>query len=303
MKTPVPKQTILAIWCNYAGLTKPRVVLLLLLTTVAAMWLASGGELNWTVTSWTVLGGYLSAGGAGALNCYFDRDMDGRMTRTCRRAVPAGRVAPHRALLFGLALAVLSFIVLWLGTNALAALLGLAGLLHYVIVYTWWLKRRTTHNIVIGGLAGAIAPLVGWAAATGGLEPMVWLLAGIVLAWTPPHFWALALLRSQEYASAGVPMLPVVRGGPATRRAIFAWTALTVALSFLPLAAPIWSGTAAAPFNVAYCIAALVLGGVFLGGAWWVVECDKQVVVRRFYFFTIFYLAALFLLMALALNP
>jgi protoheme IX farnesyltransferase len=254
-------------WRDYAALTKPRVVALLLLTTVVAMWLAGSGALDWPVVWWTALGGYLSAGGAGAINCYLDRDLDERMTRTCHRAVPAGRLAPKQALHFGVLLALLSLVVLWFGANALAALLSLFGLLYYVVVYTWWLKRRTVHNIVIGGVAGALPPLVGWAAAAGQLAPMAWVLAGVVLAWTPPHFWALALLRRSEYARAGVPMLPVVRGEKVTKRAILGWTALTVALSFMPLAAPVWPGMDAAPFGAAYGTAAALPGGAFLSGA------------------------------------
>ena len=301
MKGTAPLQSDYATWRDYIGLTKPRVVLLLLFTTLVAMWLAGGGTLNWSLVCWTALGGYLSAGGAGAINSYFDRDLDQLMSRTSNRAVPAGRIAPQLALFFGLILAVLSFFVLWLGTNALAASLSVLGLLHYVVVYTLWLKRRTAHNIVIGGVAGAIPPLVGWAAVTGGLDSTAWVLAGIVLAWTPPHFWALALLRRKEYERAGVPMLPVVRGEKVTRWAILVWTALTVALSFLPLFVPVLGSTAMPPLNKAYVTAAVLLGGVFLGGAWQVVQLSKQITVRRFYFYTIFYLGALFLCMALTL--
>jgi len=290
-------------WRDYAGLTKPRVVILLLLTTIVAMWLAAGPELSWAVAGWTVLGGYLSAGSGGAINCYLDRDLDGHMARTCRRAIPAGRLAPRQALLFGIMLALLSLFILWWGANALAALLSLTGLTYYVVIYTLWLKRRTIHNIVIGGVAGALPPLVGWAAAAGRLEPMAWVLAGIVLAWTPPHFWALALLRRDEYARAGVPMLPVLRGEQAARRAILAWAALTVALSFLPLAIPIWNHAAAAPNRFMYAVAAALLGGALLGGSWLVLRRGGQVVIRRFYLFTIAYLSLLFLSMAATLIP
>jgi len=290
-------------WRDYAGLTKPRVVILLLLTTITAMWLAAGRELNWSVVVWTVLGGYLSAGGAGAINCYLDRDLDERMTRTCRRAIPAGRLTPQRVLLFGTSLALLSLVVLGCGANALAALLSLTGLLYYVVVYTWWLKRRTVHNIVIGGVAGSLPPLVGWAAATGRLEPMAWVLAAIVLAWTPPHFWALALLRQDEYARAGVPMLPVVRGEQVTRRFIFGWTALTVMLSFLPLAASTWNHSGILPNRAIYAAAAALLGGAFLAGSWLVLRRGGQTVIRRFYIFTIVYLGLLLLSMAAILSP
>jgi len=292
-----------ATWRDYAGLTKPRVVILLLLTTVVAMWLAAGPELNWIVAGWTVLGGYLSAGGAGAINCYLDRDIDSRMARTCRRAIPAGRLLPRQVLVFGIILALTSFFILWRGANALAALLSFTGLVYYVVVYTWWLKRRTIHNIVIGGVAGALPPLVGWAAAAGRLEPMAWVLATIILAWTPPHFWALALLRRDEYARAGVPMLPVVRGEQVTRGFIFGWTALTVMLSFLPLAAVTWNYAGVFPNRTIYAAVAAVLGGAFLAGSWLVLRRGGYTVTRWFYIFTIVYLGLVFLSMALTLHP
>lgn len=295
-------QTACTTWRNYAGLTKPRVVVLLLLTTFVAMWLATGGRPDWPVAWWTMLGGYLSAGGAGAINCYLDRDLDARMARTCQRAIPAGKLTPQQALRFGIMLALMSFLVLWFGANGPAALLSLAGLLFYTLVYTWWLKRRTVHNIVIGGVAGAMPPLVGWVAATGQLEPMAWILAGIVLAWTPSHFWALALLRRNEYALAGVPMLPVVKGEQATRKSIFAWTALTVALSFLPLINPVRNQADAVAGNVAYTVAAALLGAVFVTWAWFVLKRGGQALVRKFYLFTIVYLALLFLCMTFTLS-
>ncbi|MBN1368822.1 MAG: protoheme IX farnesyltransferase [Dehalococcoidaceae bacterium] len=298
-----PSIANLSTWRDYAGLTKPRVVILLLLTTIVAMWLAAGRELNWSVVAWTALGGYLSAGGAGAINCYLDRDIDERMARTCRRAIPAGRLAPPRALLFGISLALLSLVVLWYGTNALAALLSLIGLLYYVVVYTWWLKRRTVHNIVIGGVAGALPPLVGWTAAVGGPEPMAWVLAGIVLAWTPPHFWALALLRRDEYASAGVPVLPVERGEQITRRFIVGWTALTVMLSFLPLATSIWKYAGVPPNRAIYAAVAALLGGAFLAGSLLLMLRGGNTVTRWFYIFTIVYLGLLLLSMAAILGP
>ena len=173
---------------------------------------------------WTMVGGYLAAGGANAINHYIDRDIDGRMSRTTGRPVVAGRVSPGRALAFGVALGALSALVLGVFANPLAAALALLGLALYVGVYTLWLKRTTVHNIVIGGSAGAVPPLVGWAAVTGDLGLSAWLLFAIVFYWTPPHFWALALILERDYAAAGVPMLPVVRGEAETKRQILLWS-------------------------------------------------------------------------------
>src|SRR5438034_3814798 len=192
---------------DYVELTKPRVQSLLLLTTVATMYVA--GDPSPLLVALTCLGGYLSAGGASAVNHYLDRDLDARMARTATRPIPAGRIAPGAALAFGCVLAALSLLELSLAVNPLAAGLSLAGFLGYVFVYTAWLKRRTPQNIVIGGAAGAVPPLVGWAAVTGGLSGMPLYLFAIIFFWTPPHFWALALLMKEEYAKVGIPMLPV----------------------------------------------------------------------------------------------
>jgi protoheme IX farnesyltransferase len=272
------------IWRTYASLTKPRVVSLLLLTTLVAMWLAAGSKLSLSVLGWTLLGGYLSAGGAEAINCYLDRELDAQMERTRLRALPSGKLKPRQALIFGIVLSLLSFFILWQGANVLA--------------YTWWLKRRTVHNVVIGGLAGGLPPLVGWAAATGHLTPTAWLLAGIVVAWSPAHFWALALFKREEYARIGIPMLPVVYGERATRQAIFAWSVLTVMLSMLPLACLTSQARAATPHGLAYTLIATGLGVVFIGGAWRVKRNAGLKAIRRFYFSTIAYLGLLFLCMA-----
>src|SRR3954449_5049387 len=195
---------------DYVALTKPKVQSLLLLTTVTTMYVAGDPSVGLVLV--TVVGGYLAAGGAGAVNHYYDRDIDARMARTADRPVPSGRVAPAAAVWFGIALAALSFLLLSTVVNPLSAVLALSGFLGYTLVYTLWLKRRTVQNIVIGGAAGAVPPLVGWAAATGNLTvPALWLFL-IVFLWTPPHFWALALLLKEQYAAARVPMLPVVRG-------------------------------------------------------------------------------------------
>ena len=220
---------------DYVELTKPKVQSLLLLTTIATMYIA--GDPSALLVALTCLGGYLSAGGAGAVNHWFDRDIDAQMARTATRPIPAGRVAPRAALLFGCTLAALSFAELSLTVNVLAASLSFAGFLGYVLVYTVWLKRRTAQNIVIGGAAGAIPPLVGWAAVTGSVSGTAVMLFFIVFFWTPPHFWALSLLMKDEYAKVGVPMLPVVRGEAETRRQILLYTVLLYAVTQLPFCA------------------------------------------------------------------
>ncbi|MCX6385984.1 MAG: heme o synthase [Solirubrobacterales bacterium] len=215
-----PRQVL----ADYIELTKPKVQSLLLLTTVATMYVA--GDPSLALVLATCIGGYLSAGGAGAVNHYYDRDIDARMERTADRPVPAGRVSPRAALIYGVVLAALSFIWLTATVNLLAAALAFGGFLTYVFVYTVWLKRTSTQNIVIGGAAGAVPPLVGWAAVTGGLSGEAFYLFAIVFFWTPPHFWALALLMKDEYAAVGVPMLPVVKGEKETRRQILLYPIL-----------------------------------------------------------------------------
>ena len=218
---------------DYVTLTKPKVQSLLLLTTVTTMFVA--GDPSLALVFWTVLGGSLASGGAGAVNHWFDRDIDAQMARTATRPVPAGRISPRAALTFGIALAVLSFLELSLTVNVLAATLALSGFLGYVFVYTIWLKRSTPQNIVIGGAAGAVPPLVAWAAVTGRVELEALYLFAIVFYWTPPHFWALSLLMKDEYARVGVPMMPVVRGEGETRQLIVLYTVLLVALTLMPV--------------------------------------------------------------------
>src|SRR6059058_4896948 len=203
---------------DYVELTKPKVQSLLLLTTVATMYVA--GDPSPVLVLLTCIGGYLSAGGAGAINHFLDRDIDARMARTASRPIPAGRVAPAAALAFGCLLAVASVLELALAVNPLAAGLSFCGFLGYVLVYTLWLKRRTPQNIVIGGAAGAVPPLVGWAAVRGSVSGTAVMLFFIVFFWTPPHFWSLSLLMCSEYERVGVPMLPVARGEEETRRQI-----------------------------------------------------------------------------------
>ncbi len=241
---------------DYLALTKPRIVVLLLVTTAATMVVAGGRHLPPTLVASTLLGGALAAGAANALNMYWDRDLDARMQRTRRRPVPAGRLPPGHALAFGLALTVLSALVLGLLVNRLSAALALGGILFYVLIYTAWLKRLTPQNIVIGGAAGAVPPLVGWAAVTGQVAAPALLLFAVIFLWTPPHFWALALARRHDYAAAGIPMLPVVAGAERTRREIMRYTLALVAVTLLLV--PVGGA------GPVYLVSALALGAGFV---------------------------------------
>ncbi|MFI4992733.1 MAG: heme o synthase [Solirubrobacterales bacterium] len=269
---------------DYAELTKPKVQSLLLLTTIATMYVA--GDPSVALVALTCLGGYLSAGGAGAVNHWFDRDIDAQMTRTATRPVPSGRVSPHAALIFGCVLAALSLLELSLTVNPLAAALSFSGFLGYVLVYTVWLKRRTPQNIVIGGAAGAVPPLVGWAAVTGSVSGTAVLLFFIVFFWTPPHFWALSLLMKDEYAKVGVPMLPVVRGEAETRRQILLYTVLLYAVTQLPFCAGGFGGI--------YLVCSIVLGLGFIAGAIRLYRRADRRSALQLYLFSLAYLALLF---------
>src|SRR5215216_3751212 len=269
---------------DYVTLTKPRVQLLLLLTTVTTMYVAGDPSLG--LVALTCLGGSLSAGGAGAVNHWFDRDIDAQMARTANRPVPAGRIAPGAALAFGIVLAALSFAVLAATVNVLSASLALAGFLGYVLVYTVWLKRSTPQNIVIGGAAGAVPPLVGWTAVTGSLDPTSLYLFAIVFYWTPPHFWALSLLMKDEYARVGVPMMPVVHGERETRRQIVLYTGLLLVLTLLPVAFGF--------FGLVYATAAVGLGGAFIVLAVRLQRRADRASALRTYLFSLLYLALLF---------
>lgn len=226
----------------YLALTKPRIIELLLITTVPAMVLAAGGWPGWWLVVNTLLGGTLSAGGANALNNWFDRDIDEVMRRTRRRPLPRHRIEPVAALRFGIALGVAGFLWLWVFTTLLAAAISTAALLFYVVVYTAGLKRRTVQNIVIGGAAGAAPALVGWAAVRDEVGLAAWILFAVVFYWTPPHFWALAIRYRDDYAAAGVPMLPVVRGVEATTRSMLTYsgTMVLISLMLVPVATMGW---------------------------------------------------------------
>jgi protoheme IX farnesyltransferase len=242
----------------------------------------------------TCLGGSLSAGGAGAINHAIDRDIDQRMARTADRPVASGRVSPAAAIAFGTLLGTASFVLLALTVNPLAAALSLSGLFGYVFVYTLWLKRTTPQNIVIGGAAGAVPPLVAWAAMTGGLSGMAFYLFAIVFFWTPPHFWALSLLMKDEYAKARIPMLPVVAGEDETRRQIMLYTVLLYAVTQLPFCA--------GGLGVAYLVPSMVLGAGFIYCSARLLKEKSRAWALRTYLFSLLYLALLFVSMAVAAH-
>jgi heme o synthase len=275
---------------DYVALTKPRVISLLLVTTVATMFVADPSP-GFGVILATLIGGYLAAGGAGAINHYLERDIDSRMSRTSRRPLPSGRVEPRAALWFGIALGAASFALFALAVNMTAALLALAGLLGYVFVYTMWLKPRTSQNIVLGGAAGAVPPLVGWAAAAGGLEPSAFYLFAIVFYWTPPHFWALALLIKDDYARTGVPMLPVTDGEPETRRQILLYGWLLTAITALPLAVGL--------LGALYGVSALFLNALFVALCLRLYRRADRRSAALLFHYSLAYLALLFVSMAL----
>ena len=220
---------------EYIALTKPGILSLLLFTTLCGMMVAAKGAPSLALTIVTMVGGAMAAGGANALNCYIDRDIDGIMGRTSRRPTVTGAIQPRNALIFGLVLSVGSVFVIGFGANWLAAGLALAGNLYYVLIYTLLLKRRTPQNIVIGGAAGAFPPLVGWAAVTGNLTVLPVLMFAIIYYWTPPHFWALALLKQGEYGRAAVPMLPNIVGEAETRKQVLLYTVILAAISLMPV--------------------------------------------------------------------
>src|SRR5450759_1558806 len=275
---------------DYVALLKPRIILLLVVTELSAMVVAARGWPSPGVLIGSLLGGAMAAGGAGAVNCWFDRDIDQLMPRTRRRAIAAGRISPAAGLAFGIAVGLGGVALIAVTTNVLASALALAGGLVYVFVYTVWLKRSTAQNIVIGGAAGAFPPLVGWAAATGSLSPLAWALFAIVFFWTPPHFWALALLLSKQYSAAKVPMLPVVAGEERTRRSILFYTVLLCAISLVPV---VWLGPI-------YAVASIALGGVFLALAVRATRRRDGASAVALFHYSLAYLALLFIAAAIA---
>jgi protoheme IX farnesyltransferase len=267
------------------SLTKPRIISLLLVTTIAPMFVA--GRPSWTLVLAVFVGGYLMAGGANAVNMYIDRDIDDRMSRTRLRPIPSGRMQPREVLAFGI---LLSTAAVWLfaaAANVLTAALALAGFYFYVFVYTRWLKRSTPQNIVIGGAAGAFPPLVGWAAVTGRVDLLAVFLFLIVFYWTPPHFWALALLKQKDYGRAGVPMAPLVWGERETKRQMLWYTLILIPLTLLPVAF--------GALGLVYLASAVVLGAILLHDVVRVMRADVWTKPAwRLYKFSLLYLALLF---------
>ena len=272
---------------NYVALTKPKILLLLLLTALGGMFLASNGAPEWTLVLVVLGGGALGSGGANALNHYMDRDIDERMVRTRKRPVPRGAIRPLHALVFGVALNVCAFALLYTYANLLSALLTLGATLFYVLVYTGLLKRTTPQNIVIGGAAGSIPPLVGWAAVTGTLALPAFYLFAVIFLWTPPHFWALALMLRDDYARAGVPMLPVVSGVAKTKRHIFIYTLIVVASTVL------FFTTGA--LSAVYLALAVALGAGFIYYAWQLLNGPGIEKAKAMYLYSLAYLALFYL--------
>ena len=285
----------MSLLADLVTLTKPRIISLLLLTTIAPMFITDQGIPSWSLIGWVALAGYLMAGGANTVNMWFDRDIDRLMARTQSRPIPSGRLSAGAGLAFGLSLATIAFALFWNLVNPLSAWLALGGFLFYVFIYTRWLKRSSPQNIVIGGAAGAFPPLVGWAAVTGTLDVSALCLFLIVFYWTPPHFWALALLKQVDYGRAKVPMAPLVWGERETMYQMVWYTVILIALTLLPVLF--------GAFGTLYLLSALVLNALLMGGvlkvlfaaraskpwtgpAWWV------------YKYSLLYLALLFLAMA-----
>jgi protoheme IX farnesyltransferase len=272
---------------DFFALSKPLIVGLLLITTYGGLVIGGKAWPSFSLTFWTLLGGALAASGSSALNQYIDRELDKNMQRTAKRPLADGRLMAAEGLAFGLGLSLISYYILACFVNGLAALLSLTGIIYYVILYSLWLKKATVQNIVIGGGAGAIPPMVGYAAATGHLDWTAWILFAIIFMWTPPHFWALAIVRMKDYQNAGVPMMPVVRGELETRRQIFVYT---IELVLVTLLLPI--------LNLAgnlYLVSSLILGGALLYAAWAVWREGGNKVAWRMYKWSSTYLVFMFL--------
>lgn len=289
--------TIPAVLKSYYQLTKPRIIPLLLITTAASMWIAADGRVDLGKFGITLLGGTLAAASAQTLNCIYDQDIDYEMLRTRARPIPSGRVQPRHALIFALVLGLLSFALFAAFVNVLSGCLALSGIVFYMLIYTHWLKRHTAQNIVIGGAAGSIPPLVGWAAVTGDLGWTPWLLFTLIFLWTPPHFWALALMIKDDYAQVNVPMLPVIAGEEKTVVQIWYYALLVVPLSLLlvyPLHQLDWG----------YGAIAILLGAQFLRKAWQLKQAplDKDL-ARSLFKFSILYLMLLCLTMVVDSLP
>lgn len=271
---------------DYIALTKPNVMSLLLFTTLTAMMIAARGLPSLALIAWTLLGGALASASSGAINMYWDRDIDAQMKRTSRRPIPSGRIAPGHALAFGIALGVAAFVELTLTVNYLAAALSTVGILYYVFIYTMWLKRTTPQNIVVGGAAGSIPPLVGWAAVSHHLDLTAFVLFLIIFVWTPPHFWSLALMKTEEYKRVGVPMLPAVRGEAETKRQIIVYSVILVGITVLMVPLHL--------MGAIYLVSAIALDALFMAGAVWVAWAGTKHSEGTMYKFSMLYLALLF---------
>ncbi|HKI55231.1 MAG TPA: heme o synthase [Anaerolineales bacterium] len=272
---------------DFLALSKPLIVGLLLITTYGGLVIGGKAWPSFSLTMWTLLGGALAAGGSSALNQYIDRELDKNMQRTAKRPMADGRLTHAEGLAFGLGLSLISYYILASFVNPLAALLSLAGIIYYVILYSVWLKKATVQNIVIGGGAGAIPPLVGYAAATGHLDLTAWILFAIIFMWTPPHFWALAIVRMKDYEKAGVPMMPVVRGELETRKQILVYT---IELVIVTLLLPILNLA-----GTVYLVSSLVLGGALLYAAWAVWKHGGNKLAWRMYKWSSSYLVFIFM--------
>ena len=283
-------QGIMAVIGEYIALTKPGIMALLLFTTLGAMMVASSAVPDFWLIIATLTGGWMIAGGANAYNCVYDRDIDAIMPRTKKRGTANGSISALNAFLFATALTVGGFLILGLGANWVAAFIGLAGNFYYSVIYTVILKRRTSQNIVIGGAAGAMPPLVGWAAVTGSIAAPAWILFALIFYWTPPHFWSLALLKQGEYGRAGVPMLPNVSGEDETRKQIVLYTIMMVAISLL-----------LQPFGMGwiYLVSAAALGAWFIRLALQLLIDPTKARARKTFFFSIWYVAGIFLAMSI----
>jgi protoheme IX farnesyltransferase len=289
----VPRAT----WRDYLTLMKPRVISLLLFTTIGAMFIAASGFPGWLMFTGLLAGGFMSAGAAGVYNMIIDRDIDLQMKRTATRPMVTHVVSTTSAAIFAVSLTILSFLVIGLTSNWLAALLSWAGIAFYVLIYTMWLKRSTWHNIVIGGAAGSIPPLVGWAAVTGDLSLLAWILFAVIFAWTPWHFWALALMIKEDYRAVGVPMAPLVIGEKATVIQMAMYAVLTIALTLMPFFL--------AEFSLMYFLAALALNvllAIRMYRMYQLVQRGESIdraAALPLYKYSMSYLALLFLAMAL----
>jgi protoheme IX farnesyltransferase len=288
--TVQPRARTWSVARDYLSLLKLRIVALLDVTAVGVMIPAAHGHPRLSAVFAVLVGGTLAAGGAHAINCWFDRDIDAEMSRTQRRPVPGGRIPAVHALVLGIILNAMAFAVLWAGANLLAAALALLGALIYIFVYTFWLKRSTPQNIVVGGAAGAMPPLVGWAAATGSLDLTALAFFGVIFFWTPPHFWALAQVIRKDYARAGIPMLPVVAGERTAKRQSVVYAVLTAMVSTVPA----FTGSAGG----IYLAGAVVLGTGLVGLT--VLDLAGRRWTRRLFAYSIVYVALLFGLFALS---